>query len=211
MKPNTPEWLDARRSGIGASDAPIIMGVSPYKKPIALYKEKLWGCDSQPNLAMQYGKDMEPYALQSFIDSTGFEVDYETDECFMWNPQIAWQFATFDALIKGTKYFVEIKCLGQKNHQFALDGKLPPHYIPQVQHQMCVKDCDMCFYYSYDGSEGVIIEVKRDQSYIDQLLEKEEQFIGFLSSKMPPPCEKRKGSKLKSADGFNLHPVLKTG
>lgn len=198
MKPNTPEWLEARRSGIGGSDAPIIMGVSPYTKPLQLYREKLWGCDKIDNSAMQRGRSMEPYALQSFVEHTGFKVAYETDECFQWNPKILWQFATFDALIEGTDTFVEIKCLGAKNHQFALDGQVPPHYIPQLQHQMCVKGCNMCYYWSYDGQNGVLIEVTRDEEYIqNMLLPEEERFIGYLSSRTEPSALPRKTKKAR--------------
>ena len=30
---NTPEWHQWRRQGIGASDAPVIMGETPFKTP----------------------------------------------------------------------------------------------------------------------------------------------------------------------------------
>ena len=37
------EWLEFRRSRIGASDAPIIMGVSPWKTHYKLWVEKIQG------------------------------------------------------------------------------------------------------------------------------------------------------------------------
>ena len=36
----TQEWLIWRAQGIGASDAPIIMGVSPWSNIIALWRDK---------------------------------------------------------------------------------------------------------------------------------------------------------------------------
>ncbi len=68
MKPlnfqqNTPEWLAMRRNCIGASDAPIIMGLSPYKKRDQLLEEKVYGKNTAMSASMQYGKDMEPTLL----------------------------------------------------------------------------------------------------------------------------------------------------
>lgn len=37
---NTQEWEKFRLQKIGASDAPIIMGVSPWKTPFQLWLEK---------------------------------------------------------------------------------------------------------------------------------------------------------------------------
>lgn len=36
----TDEWLMWRSQGIGASDAPVIMGVSPWSDPVSLWMEK---------------------------------------------------------------------------------------------------------------------------------------------------------------------------
>ncbi len=36
----SPEWLELRRQGLGASDMAAVMGVSPYKTPYQLWAEK---------------------------------------------------------------------------------------------------------------------------------------------------------------------------
>ena len=51
----TDEWLEMRRNKIGASDAPIIMEVSPYKKPNQLMEDKLTGAVMAKSQAMQRG------------------------------------------------------------------------------------------------------------------------------------------------------------
>src|SRR5690554_2634085 len=74
IKQNTQEWLDLRKHYIGASDAPIIMGVSPYKRsdgrkktPYVLWMEKL---DLLPveeeTFAMRFGKENEEIARKSY-------------------------------------------------------------------------------------------------------------------------------------------------
>ena len=35
------EWLKLRHDGIGGSDAAAVMGISKYKSPLKVYKEKL--------------------------------------------------------------------------------------------------------------------------------------------------------------------------
>ena len=35
-----PSWLAARRAGIGGSDAAAILGLDPFKSPLAVYMDK---------------------------------------------------------------------------------------------------------------------------------------------------------------------------
>ena len=60
---NTTEWLEFRKNRIGASDASVIMGASPWKTPLELWKEKI-GLqeESYTSMAMQAGKDLEEIA-----------------------------------------------------------------------------------------------------------------------------------------------------
>jgi len=34
------QWLEARKQGIGGSDAPTVAGINPWKSPVELYMEK---------------------------------------------------------------------------------------------------------------------------------------------------------------------------
>ena len=40
---NTPEWLAFRQNHFNASEAPIMLGISPYQKRDDLLKEKAFG------------------------------------------------------------------------------------------------------------------------------------------------------------------------
>ncbi len=53
---NTPEWHAFRRKRIGASDAPVIMGISPWKTPYQLWIEKTSGIES--SAAPQQKRDL---------------------------------------------------------------------------------------------------------------------------------------------------------
>ena len=171
LKQGTRKWLEWRRTVITASDAPVIMGVSPYKKIDKLYEEKMNGYESVPNKYMMRGTELEPIALKKFEQETGFSmfpcVGIHSNN---------WMGASFDGMTIENSVIVEIKCPGKKDHDVAIKGFVPDKYIPQLQHQMFVAELDLTYYYSFDGEEGVILMVERDEEYIKEMLEKEFDF-----------------------------------
>ena len=64
------EWLEARKDGLGASDAPALLGVSPWKNNVQLWEEKCGVTipeDIGDNPAVKYGNDAEPLLRQFFM------------------------------------------------------------------------------------------------------------------------------------------------
>jgi predicted phage-related endonuclease len=92
------------------------------------------------------------------------------------HPEFEWASASLDGLDIQRKFIVEIKCPGAKNHQLAVDGIVPAHYYAQIQHQLDCCDLDDAFYFSYDGNKGVMIEVRRDKGFIENMFDKERVF-----------------------------------
>lgn len=175
----TPEWHALRKTKITATDACIIMGVNHWKTRMQLYHEKLSdNPPMQPNERMQRGLDLEPVALELFCIKTGKKM----------SPAVVikdWAMASLDG-INADNEILEIKCPGEKDHLIALSGKVPDHYYPQLQHQMYVCDADKAFYFSFDGIDGVTVEVNRDDDYIAKMLEEEKKFYDCLINKTPP-------------------------
>jgi len=62
----TQDELAARRSCIGASDAGIILGLSPWKSPADLWHDKVYGCTFKGNAATRRGNLFEPLVIQQF-------------------------------------------------------------------------------------------------------------------------------------------------
>lgn len=175
LKQRSKEWIQWRSERICASDVPIIMGVSPYKTPEKLMDEKLKCYDSVPNQYMQRGIDLESIALKQFEKETGLCLFPCVGE-----HENGWMAASFDGMTLDEDAICEIKCPGKKDHQLALEGVIPPKYIPQLQHQMYVSGLNFSFYYSFDGEKGKVIEVKRDDAYIEKMIEKEIEFLNNL-------------------------------
>jgi predicted phage-related endonuclease len=61
------EWLTWRNAVIGASEAGAVLGLDPYKSPLALYHEKAGTLPRQPSTElMERGIDLEPGIIHAF-------------------------------------------------------------------------------------------------------------------------------------------------
>jgi putative phage-type endonuclease len=176
-------WLAWRRAGIGGTDACVIMGVSPWKTPHQLWQEKVYGNTKQlDNSAMSRGRDLEPVARSWFEETmnvTVFPINVTHKES-------SWLRASLDGLDLEEKTLVEIKCPNKDDHASAVNKKVPEKYWPQVQHQLLVTGLDGMYYCSYDGYKGAIVEVARDNAYIDAMLADERKFWDLVLNKTPP-------------------------
>lgn len=185
LQQNTSEWHTLRRKSIGASDCSVIMGNNPGKDEYTLFQEKM-GLHSQvENEAMRKGKELEPIALAKLNE----ESKVEFKPCVIQSSERSWQIASLDGYHPETG-MVEIKC-SLKLYSQAQQGIIPQMYIDQMQHQLCVTGLPMCYYYAFWQDNGVTIEVKRDDVYIANLVEKESIFYERMV-KFDPPEPKHK-------------------
>lgn len=175
---NTPEWLEMRKSKIGASDAPIIMKKSPFKTPYQLWQEKLGLVEQDaPNRAMQLGHVNEPKARSILQD----KLEIPLIPIVKIHNQRSWMMASIDAMSFDERVMAEIKCPGEKDHNIALAGNIPDKYFPQLQHQMEVCELDSMYYFSFREESTALIKVERDDKYIKSLLQQEEQFWAWMN------------------------------
>lgn len=179
----SPAWLAMRKRYIGASDAPVIMGVSPWSTPYELWRLKV-GLDESPpdNFAMKRGRELEPIALACYNEQYGADAS----PCVLFSAEHSFAMASLDGLdLDGS--IIEIKCPGDKSHAIALRGDVPEVYYPQLQHQMMVANASHAWYFSYRGPGNFCrIRVERDDSYIDELLEAEAAFWECVETLTPP-------------------------
>lgn len=81
IRPQThDEWLEARKDGIGSSDAGTIMGASPFSSPLMLWRIKR-GLEPPvlENRAMRFGHSFEPAVAEFFARETGAQIDYSSE------------------------------------------------------------------------------------------------------------------------------------
>ena len=167
-KQGSPEWLAWRNGGIGASEAPAVMGRSRWMTPYGLYRLKR-GLDApqKTNPRMLRGIRLEPKARAAY-------------EAFTKNPMVPivaesveYPFirASLDGISPMDSLLLEIKCPSEESHQLAVNGIVPEYYVDQVQQQLFVTGFEMAHYWSFDGENGVLVEVRRDQARIDKIVE----------------------------------------
>jgi putative phage-type endonuclease len=188
LQQNTPEWLEFRKNYLGASDAPIIMGESPWRTPYQLWKDKL-GLGEQQTMtyAMQRGVDMEQNARDWFERETGITVSPEV----VLHPVIPYMMASLDGISADRKTIVEIKCPGKSDHAIAKKGMIPAKYYSQLQHQMEVCGIGRTFYLSFDGESGILLILEKDEDYIKNLLSREAEFWDCVNEfRSPDLCDR---------------------
>jgi len=185
LKQGSSEWLDFRKNHIGASEAPIIMGVSPWTTPYGLWQQKLGLVkDKDKSRAMQGGLDMEPFARKRYEELCGMAVE----PVVLKSKKYSFMIASLDGISKDER-IVEIKCPGDKDHEMAKHGTVPKKYLFQLLQQMVVTGQDRVDYFSYRSDDDciivpVLLDSLRDQ--IDELVEREQRFWECLQNLEEP-------------------------
>jgi len=179
VKQNGRDWREWRGRGLGASEAPIIMGESPYQTPFELWLAKT-GIRERPPAnefqvaAMKRGTELEPVARAIFENKMGAKFPALSAE----HDDYEFIRASFDGINFDLKALVEIKCPGKDAHAKALKGQVPKYYMAQIQQQLMVSGMERCYYVSWDGksSDVVVVEVLPDLEYQQVLLESVVEF-----------------------------------
>lgn len=175
--PGTPDWHEYRASRIGASDSSVIMGISPYKTEKQLYDEKIMGVRQADNPSMKRGREREQEAIK------WAENYFNTILCsrVIEHNDFPWKFATVDGIDPSGKLVVEVKWASKEVHELAKEGKVVDYYLSQVMSQMACCNVEYMFFLSCyqekdKPTEFVLVEVYRDEDYIDNMISKEKEW-----------------------------------
>lgn len=186
-------WLDARRNGIGASEAADVVGVG-RKSAMTLYAEKLGLVEPDPHEseAMEWGLLLEPIIAKRYEEKSGRAVH----RCAPWTliRSRAHPFMTFspDGLIEDPRRgrgVLQIKTAGVFRAD-AWEDEPPLAYQVQVQHELCVADVTW-------GSLAVLIggqtfryyDIERNDRFLATLIEREAEFFDRLTRQEPPAVD----------------------
>jgi len=149
------EWLAARRNGVTASEIAVVMGLSPYDSPFALYHRKRGDLpEVEDTDVMERGRVLEPYIADRFAKlRPEFALLGSGRELYA-HPDRPWQLATPDRLAcehlgpccrNGTAYgdllaVLEAKTDAGGDDDWGDEGtdQIPVHYRCQVLWQMDV-------------------------------------------------------------------------
>jgi putative phage-type endonuclease len=177
------DWLALRRQGLGSSDAPAVVGVSPYRTPLRLWAEKVGLLEPEETEAMRWGRLLEPVVADEYARAA--EIELWAPMALYQHHEHAWMLATPDRLATQARpeVVVEIKVRGAW-----VDQDLPPHYVIQVQHQMAVLGLERAtVVVLVAGQRLVWAHVERDDAMIRDLIEREREFWRRVELNDPPP------------------------
>lgn len=149
-------WLEARRQGITASEIAVVMGLSPWDSPYALFHRKLGILPGiTDNAAMERGRVLEPYIAEKFAERHPELMMTGTGRELFRHDGRPWQMATPDRLLcddmrldfEGDTVIEEFEPAAVLECKTASDmsewgepgtDEIPVHYRAQVLWQMDV-------------------------------------------------------------------------
>ncbi len=175
------EWLAVRRTGVGSSDAPSVMGEpGAFSTPLKVYWSKRGLMETSPEESafMRIGKHMEPSIAAIYAEETGRKLYDPGRWCIMRSVSEPWLMCTIDRMIMTRdgvrlagrdKGVLEIKHAGHWAVEKWTDG-CPRYVWIQIQHQLMVTGMSWGAVSCFMG--GIVhkhADVARDESFISEL------------------------------------------
>jgi predicted phage-related endonuclease len=131
---------------------------------------------------------MEPRARAAYEEQTGLIMQplVLTDGDYS---------ASLDGITLEGDLLLEVKCpyKGQSSSlwQAVSVGEVPEHYRIQVQHQLMVAGATLAHLWVFDGAEGILVEIRRDEATVAAIRAAWDVFQKYLDNDTPPPLTER--------------------
>ena len=202
------EWLEHRRQGIGGSDAAAILGMNPWKSPMDVWLEKTGEFEDEPrdNEKMYWGNVLEDVVAKEFSIRTGLRV--RRRNAILKHRKHHFMIANVDRLVIGHKAGLECKTTGQYSADDWAMG-VPEFYQAQVQHYMAVTGYQAWYVaVLIGGQEFRFFKLTRDNQFIKDLIEAENEFWKMVEDRTPPPID---GTNASSELIKRLYPEAEKG
>lgn len=185
--------IAARRRGIGSSDVPAIVGVSPYADhtPMSVYAAKVGiAVEREHSDAMEWGHMIEPVLVQWLTLQTGLQT--ETAPAAMVGPE-PWMLASADARVVGVDAHVECKSVGvgvtSRGWDTASDDGYPDHVRVQMAWQCEVLRTSRCYLVALVLGRPRIYIYDHDAELGRMLVDACRAFWGRVQRGEPPPLD----------------------
>ena len=180
-------WLKLRNSGLGGSDAAVILGANPWKSRLALWAEKTGQLppeDLSKNMRVYWGQKNEANIADWFEEETGKQVRRRG---MMRSCQYPWMLASVDREVIGEKAGLEIKTAGVDQAKYWGEDEIPDMYYLQCQWYMAVTGYDRWYIaVLIGGNDPRWAVVERNQEQIDILIQEGQRFWEMVQSKTAP-------------------------
>jgi putative phage-type endonuclease len=180
----TEEWHAYRRQKRNASESAAVLGISPWTTPYQLWLIKTGRFVHKTTVAMQRGTYLEPAARAAYEAQSGLVMQPVVLEDGAYS-------ASLDGMTMDGDLVLEIKCpiRGEQSGLWeeVANGKVPAHYLAQIQHQLMVSGAEVAHLWVWSGSAGLLHKVYRDDDWIQRIRAAWDSFQPYLDSDTPPP------------------------
>lgn len=193
------EWLQERQLGIGGSDAPVILGVSPWKSAYELWLEKTGPVvpESATTPDILRGKALEPMIADIYSRETGRAL---VDICAPFvSEKYPFMRGNIDRLIPrggpagDREGVLEIKAPRSQTFSRLKREGLPDYVLVQLQHYLTVTGLSWgsVAVFSADAWELIHFDVPADPALAEILVEKEAEFWHHVETGTQPAIDSR--------------------
>jgi len=191
----TNEQLQARKKGIGGSDAAAVCGLDIYRSPLDVFLEKTGQVESQDishKNCIKYGNFFEDFVANLYAHERGVIVR-KCNKTLV-HPRYEWMIANIDRRVVGQKLVLECKTasvFGAKQWGEDDSDYIPDNYLMQVAHYAAVCDVpkvDVAVYFT--DHRFKICTYNRNLKLEKQLIEIERNFWEEHVLKGNPPAAK---------------------
>jgi len=192
---NRREWLNARNSGIGASEAATVFGLNVYQSPYTLYQLKRHEIPEQSDTEpMEWGRRLEGVIAEAYCEKTHREVwKHPLGGMLLRSREFPWLLATPDFEQRASRSrddgLLEIKTAGA---QYLADWSedAPLGYQVQCQQQMLVSDRRYNSIAALIGGQAFTFKhFRRNEIFLKQLVKRTRKFWDMVQSGEPPEID----------------------
>ena len=186
---NLKSDIENRKNYIGGSDIGTILGYNEYKSPYTLWCEKV-GLAKEEDIS-----DKDPVWLGTMTEEiNGKRFSMKTGKKIK-RSKIAYGIKEYpfirghiDYLVVGEKAGLECKFTGYNKYNYEA-GEVPPSHFCQCQFYMAVTGRDTWYLSTIQGNRYHINEIKRDEAFIEQMLNDCNDFWNHVIAGEPPEID----------------------
>lgn len=207
----SPEWHQARATGVGGSDVGTIIGVNKYESPLSLWAKKLGLIDAEvpESEPMYWGTTLEPVVLAEFQKRHPELKVYPSPGTF-YHVDRPWQLANPDGVAlnpeTGEWFVIEIKTARYEDEWDEKQNIIPPSYRAQVLWYLQTFGYQRAYVATlFSGSKYREFEVEADAFEQDANLRQVELWRTYLADGTQPDYD---GSEATYEAVREMHPEI---
>ena len=182
-----------RRTGIGGSDSPVVLGVNPFKTRFELWQEKMGIIEpsDKESPAIKRGKTLEAIVADLYAQVKQRKVEIVKQKLV--HPTIPYIYAHIDRrIIDGGKRgpgVLEIKCPGIAVFNKCKREGIEEYYFVQLQHYLGVTGLSWGAFAIFSAEQWELLEfdIQPDKKFISMIFAEDQKFWQYVEAGVEPP------------------------